>query len=106
MTAQEEEKTGEEQGPTARLLRWQQRLTARFGLDKRPVARKVVIAVIGFTVLLIGIVMVVLPGPAIIVIPIGLAILASEFAWARRIVRRGSVFVSRVRQRTWDKWKS
>jgi uncharacterized protein (TIGR02611 family) len=86
---------------SAHLRRWQQLLTARFGLDRMPVARKVVIGVIGFTVLLLGAVMVVLPGPAIIVIPIGLAILASEFAWARRILRRGSVFVARVRDHRW-----
>ena len=41
------------------------------------------IGLMGGTVLLIGIVMLVAPGPAIIVIPIGLAILATEFAWAR-----------------------
>ena len=32
----------------------------------------------------LGIAMIVLPGPAVIVIPIGLAILATEYAWARR----------------------
>jgi tellurite resistance protein TerC len=32
--------------------------------------------------------MLVLPGPAIIVIPAGLAILATEFAWARRLLHR------------------
>jgi uncharacterized protein (TIGR02611 family) len=42
----------------------------------------------GFTVLLIGIVMIVAPGPALIVIPAGLAILATEFRWARRILVR------------------
>jgi hypothetical protein len=36
------------------------------------------------TVLLIGIAMIVLPGPAFVVIPVGLAILATEYAWARR----------------------
>lgn len=46
-------------------------------------ARRVVIAVLGSTVLAIGIVMIVAPGPALIVIPIGLAILGAEFAWAR-----------------------
>ena len=46
--------------------------------------RKILIAVMGGTVLLIGVVMIVTPGPAIVVIPIGLAILATEFAWARR----------------------
>lgn len=37
---------------------------------------------IGGTVLLFGIALIVLPGPAFIVIPAGLAILATEFAWA------------------------
>ncbi len=48
------------------------------------------ILIVGMTVLLIGIALIVLPGPAFVVIPIGLAILATEFAWARhwlRIVR-------------------
>ena len=47
-------------------------------------ARRVVIFVIGSTVVLIGVAMIVLPGPAIVVIPLGLAILATEFIWARR----------------------
>ena len=77
---------------------WQQRLNAKLGLDKMPVIRKLVYSVIGATVVLIGVVMIVLPGPAFIVIPLGLAILASEYAWARRIMRRGRVFVGRVRK--------
>lgn len=51
-------------------------------------ARKVAIGVIGFTVLLVGLAMVVLPGPAFIVVPAGLAILGLEFAWARAWLRR------------------
>ena len=47
-------------------------------------ARRVVVGIVGTTILTIGIAMVVLPGPAVAVIPIGLAILASEFVWARR----------------------
>lgn len=46
-------------------------------------ARRIAIAVLGSTVLVLGIVMIVAPGPALIVIPIGLAILGIEFAWAR-----------------------
>jgi hypothetical protein len=41
--------------------------------------------------------MIVLPGPAFIVVPLGVAILASEFAWARRVWHRGRILVSRVR---------
>ena len=58
-------------------------------------ARRIVISVVGGTVLLLGFAMVVLPGPAIVVIPAGLAILGLEFAWARRWLRK-------VRARTSD----
>jgi len=51
-------------------------------------ARKVAVAVIGASVLTFGIALIVLPGPAFIVIPLGLAILATEFLWARRLLRR------------------
>jgi len=47
------------------------------------VARRIVITVLGVTVLLIGLALIVLPGPAFVVIPAGLAILSLEFAWAR-----------------------
>lgn len=51
-------------------------------------ARRIVVAVVGTTVLLIGIALLVLPGPAMVVIPIGLAILGFEFAWARHWLHR------------------
>ena len=57
--------------------------------------RRAVVAVIGFTVLLIGIAMVVLPGPAIVVIPLGLAILATEFVWARRLLQKARATIAR-----------
>ena len=38
--------------------------------------------------LFIGIAMIVLPGPAFIVIPLGLAILAGEFVWAKKLLER------------------
>ncbi len=49
----------------------------------RPI-RQAVIFVLGISVVIVGIAMIVLPGPATIVIPAGLAILATEFVWARR----------------------
>jgi uncharacterized protein (TIGR02611 family) len=49
-------------------------------------ARRVVILVVGLTVVAIGAAMIVLPGPAVVVIPVGLAILATEFVWARRLL--------------------
>jgi len=51
-------------------------------------ARRIAVAIVGFTVLAVGIAMIVLPGPAFIVIPVGLGILSIEFAWARRWLRK------------------
>jgi len=50
--------------------------------------RRLIIAVVGFTVLAVGIAMVVLPGPAILVIPLGLSILATEFVWAKKLLEK------------------
>jgi Putative transmembrane protein (PGPGW) len=77
--------------------RWLQKWVARFGLESRPRLRRFLLGTIGFSVVLIGLVMIVLPGPAIIIVPLGFAILASEFAWARRVWRRGTILVSRIR---------
>jgi len=77
--------------------RWLQKWVARFGLESRPRLRRFLIGTIGFSVVLIGLVMIVLPGPAIIIVPPGVGILASEFAWARRVWRRGTILVSRIR---------
>jgi hypothetical protein len=74
-------------------------LIAFLRVEQAPrVVRKVMVAIIGTTVLLIGIALLVLPGPAIIVIPIGLGILASEFIWARRAIKRGRILVKRARR--------
>lgn len=51
-------------------------------------ARRIVVGIVGTTVLGVGLALLVLPGPAFIVIPIGLGILAIEFSWARRWLRR------------------
>ena len=51
-------------------------------------ARRIAVAVVGGTVLLVGFALIVLPGPAFVVIPVGLAILGLEFAWARVWLRK------------------
>ncbi len=52
------------------------------------VAKRITVTVVGVTVVAIGIVMIVTPGPAFVVIPVGLAILSIEFAWARHWLRK------------------
>jgi tellurite resistance protein TerC len=56
--------------------------------DVSPFVRRVIVGVIGGTILIIGIAMIILPGLAVVVIPIGLAVLATEFVWARRWLRK------------------
>jgi uncharacterized protein (TIGR02611 family) len=62
-------------------------MTALFLKSLRQVKR-VIIGVVGFTVLAIGLVMIVLPGPAFIVIPVALGILATEFVWAKKLIQK------------------
>lgn len=49
--------------------------------------RKILITVIGITLILAGVAMMVLPGPATVVIPLGLALLSTEYIWAKRLLR-------------------
>lgn len=50
--------------------------------------RRLAILIVGSSVVAVGVAMIVLPGPAILVIPAGLGILGVEFLWARRILVR------------------
>ena len=76
-----------------RLRRWLVRLP--------PPIRRILILFVGSTVLLFGMLLLVLPGPGILVIIVGLAILATEFAWAEALLRRArkhaELVVERIR---------
>ena len=67
-------------------------------------ARRCTIALIGSTVIVIGVLMIVLPGPAFIVIPAGLAILGLEFAFARRWLKKLRATGSQVFDATLSRW--
>jgi putative transmembrane protein PGPGW len=60
----------------------------------------------GFTLLLIGIVMLVTPGPGWLVIFLGLGLLAAEFVWARRLMDRMRREGQRVRGAVWPSGKN
>lgn len=94
---------------------WMKRLGVRVGaflkrfralVDRKPwlaLAYKITIALIGGIVILAGIAMLVLPGPGWLTIFLGLAILGSEFHWARRILTWLRIKVREYadRYRTW-----
>lgn len=79
-------------------MNWLTRLLNITGLGAVPHLRKLIVGVIGSTVVLVGVALIVLPGPAFLVIPAGLVILASEFAWARRLIRRGRTLLEKVKR--------
>ncbi len=51
------------------------------------VLRRVAVLVGGGALLAVGVAMIVLPGPAVVVIPAAIGVLAIEFEWARRWLR-------------------
>ena len=62
--------------------------------------RKLFVGLIGATVLLIGLVMLVLPGPGLPIMAAGLAILATEFLWARRAWRTAKGTMAKARRKS------
>jgi len=62
-------------------------------------ARQVVVAVIGLTVLAVGLALLVLPGPGILIIVAGLSILAIEYAWARNLLKKARARVATLTRR-------
>lgn len=61
--------------------------------------KKIVVAILGFTVLVLGIILIVTPGPATLVIPVGLTILASEFVWAEKLLGKFKSKLKKFSQR-------
>lgn len=70
------------------MLYFIKRLCARLTISTVSQARRAVKIVMGFTLLGVGLALTVLPGPAFIVIPLGVAVLAGEFVWARKLFAR------------------
>ena len=66
---------------------------------RRPKPVRWLFVAAGFTVLLAGLAMLVLPGPALAVIPIGLFRLALEFQWAETWLERSIHQADRAKQR-------
>ena len=62
--------------------------------------KKVIVALVGGTVVLVGIALLVLPGPGLLIVAAGIAILATEFLWARRALRNAKGAVAKARRRS------
>lgn len=62
-------------------------------------AKRVLVAVGGSLLLLLGLVLLVLPGPGVLVLIAGLALLATEFTWAERPLRRARDYAARAAEK-------
>jgi uncharacterized protein (TIGR02611 family) len=61
--------------------------------------RRTIVGTIGGLVLLAGVSLIFLPGPAFVVIPLGLAILATEFAWARQYLLKAREYFEKAKKK-------
>jgi uncharacterized protein (TIGR02611 family) len=91
------------------LERGIERVERRLGFRDRYLRRnrtahaawRVVVAVVGAAIIVTGVVLLPLPGPGWLIIFAGLAVLASEFVWAQRLLRFAREQVS-----AWTRWVS
>ncbi len=65
-------------------------------------ARRLMVLILGVAVLAAGVAMLALPGPGILVILLGLVILATEFAWAERLLDRTTATAAGAASRVTD----
>lgn len=80
---------------SARLKSLKKKLSSkRFGK-----ARKVIVTIVGGLLVLIGIILIFIPGPAFVVIPAGLALLATEFEWARKLLKKFREWLHKIREK-------
>lgn len=86
--------------PIRRMLR-----RARAWIDDRPRLRhayRTGVGILGGLIAVVGLILVPLPGPGWLVVFLGLAILGTEFAWAKRL----AAFVKRQLSRFWAWWNA
>ncbi|PRC48457.1 TIGR02611 family protein [Mycobacterium sp. ITM-2017-0098] len=70
-------------GLTRRWARWRDRLRERRALD---LGYRIAVGVVGLVVLVVGILAIPYPGPGWAIVFVGLAILATEFEWAKKLL--------------------
>jgi tellurite resistance protein TerC len=67
-------------------------------------AKRIVVSIVGGTVVLFGLLLLVLPGPGLLVVFLGLTLLATEFVWARLWLRRLRITTKRAGRKARRMW--
>ena len=80
-------------GRRDRFVRWRSKVRDRPAAN---VAYRMTVGIVGFAVLLVGIVAIPYPGPGWAIVFVGLGILATEFLWAQRLLKWVKVRYDRV----------
>lgn len=94
------EQPPEDDDPEGRFSIALSRLLAKLRVEEVPHIKRIVVTIIGGTVLIFGMILIVTPGPAVLVIPAGLAILGTEYAWARRWLRKARAMAAQAISKT------
>ena len=68
--------------------------------------KRLVVLVVGLALVLAGVAMLVLPGPGLLVIIAGLAVMATEFAWAEHLLDRAQQQAAKAAERAKRSWRS
>ena len=76
------------------------RLLVRLKVDEIPHIKRIIVTVVGGTILVFGFLLIFTPGPAVLVIPAGLAVLGTEYAWARRWMRKARLLAGKALAKT------
>lgn len=86
--------------PVARFMaRWRRAIQRRPWLNT---LYKVIVTILGALVVVVGLLLVPLPGPGWLIVFVGLTILGSEYHWARRLLS----WLRRVLARFWERWNT
>ena len=67
--------------------------------------KRMAIFVVGMVLVAGGLAMLVLPGPGLLVIIAGLAVLATEFAWAERLLDRAKEQATKAKDKATSRWR-
>ena len=96
------ERPPEDKSFNARFSRGLSRLLARLKVEEVPHIKRIIVTVVGGTILILGSALVFLPipGSGPVVILGGLAILGTEYAWARRWLRKGKMMANKALSQT------
>ena len=84
----------------ARFSRGLSRLLAKLKVDDVPHIKRIIVTVVGGTIVILGAMLVVTPVPGALIILGGLAVLGTEYAWARRWMRTGRIMANKALSRT------